>query len=675
MSWIMELVKTYDAHEELVGKENIEGSKAVLMPICHVVQKAQIEVTIDGEGNFSHASVLPKAEQSTLLPCTPASEVRTSNLAPHPLHDKLIYIARDGDLYREERDKKGRSPYSLYVELLGKWVHSPYSIPKVEAVYKYVTQHDIIDDLCRANPPVLYRDDKGNIMQKWPYKDRPKPDIFSAVSDDILKALVRFRVIHIPGDNEPDLWKDQDLQRQYIAFFKHEFSKDLELCYATGKMMRPAGKQGKRIRSPKDKSKLISSNDTKGLTFRGRFKNAHECLSLGHETLQKATNALAWLIRNQGHDCEGRVFLAWSSSTPLPDILSATNDVIGDEWSTPLEITQPQTLTQWVESFDRAIKGYYHNFEKDPNAKANVIVLDAITSGRLSICYYDEFSGRYFIRRIEKWHKSGRWIQHKEVTDNKEKKDKISRKSKKRILGYVGVPSPRTLIKACYGENVSDTKMKMELERIFNCIVQGRPLPIDMERCIVRRVVTMANTASGNKYYPWRHGIVEPACTVICNRWNGTHSKEEEYKVALDEKNCNRDYLFGRLLAVADHMERSTFDGDEYGSRLTNAMKYMEAFSMRPSKTWWTIHNRLLPYMQKREKYGGKERLLLGQITSLFTKEDFESNTPLGSLFLLGFYNQQFAFQQLIEKQKKDKAERKSKGTTKNTTSQSAENE
>ena len=104
MSWIMELIKTYDTHEDLVGKENIEGSKAVLMPICHVVQKAQIEVTIDGEGHFSHAGVLPKAEQSTLLPCTPASEVRTSNLAPHPLHDKLIYIARDGDVYREERD-------------------------------------------------------------------------------------------------------------------------------------------------------------------------------------------------------------------------------------------------------------------------------------------------------------------------------------------------------------------------------------------------------------------------------------------------------------------------------------------------------------------------------------------------------------------------------------------
>ena len=141
--------------------------------------------------------------------------------------------------------------------------------------------------------------------------------------------------------------------------------------------------------------------------------------------------------------------------------------------------------------------------------------------------------------------------------------------------------------------------------------------------------------------------------------------------MALDEKNCNRDYLFGRLLAVADHMERSTFEDNEYGSRLTNAMKYMEAFSMRPSKTWRTIHNRLLPYMQKREKYGGKERLLLGEITSLFTKEDFDSDKPLGSLFLLGFYNQQFAIQQLIEKQKRDKAKRNSKGTNKNTTSQS----
>ena len=106
----------------------------------------------------------------------------------------------------------------------------------------------------------------------------------------MLKALVRFRVINIPGDDEPDLWKDQDLQRQYIAFLSMNFLK-VRIFAMRRLMMRPAGKQGKGIRSPKDQSKLISSNDKNDFTFRGRFKDGHECLSLGYETLQKATNA------------------------------------------------------------------------------------------------------------------------------------------------------------------------------------------------------------------------------------------------------------------------------------------------------------------------------------------------------------------------------------------------
>ena len=61
-------------------------------------------------------------------------------------------------------------------------------------------------------------------------------------------------------------------------------------------------------------------------------------------------------------------------------------------------------------SFDKAIRGYSHVFKKDPTAQANVMVLDAATPGRLSICYYDEFSGVDFIDRIEKWHTYGRWL-------------------------------------------------------------------------------------------------------------------------------------------------------------------------------------------------------------------------------------------------------------------------
>lgn len=54
-------------------------------------------------------------------------------------------------------------------------------------------------------------------MQKWPH-DKDKPAIFNVVTGDLLKALVRFRVIDIPGDDKPDLWKDQQVQQRYIDF-------------------------------------------------------------------------------------------------------------------------------------------------------------------------------------------------------------------------------------------------------------------------------------------------------------------------------------------------------------------------------------------------------------------------------------------------------------------------
>ena len=662
MSWIVQLVNTYDANASLAGKPDVDGSKAVLPPIGHIIQNAQIEITVDGEGNFVQARALSKEEQPTLMPCTPDSASRTSRPEPHPLHDKLNYVARDYDLYHEEKAKKNKkndeeekSPYSLYVELLGKWIQSPYSDPKAEAVYKYVTRHDVIDDLCKANPPVLYRDDKGNIMQKWPH-DKDKPAIFNVVTGDLLKALVRFRVIDIPGDDKPDLWKDQQVQQRYIDFFEHEFPQEPDLCYATGKMMRPVDKHAKGIRFAGDGAKIISSNDNDGLTFRGRFENGNECLSIGYETSQKAMNALMWLIRNQGYNCDSRVFLAWSSSMPVPSVLSDTEEIIAEEESfadllgAPPETTRPQTQEEWEVSFDKAIKGYSHVFKQDPTAQANVMVLDAATPGRLSICYYDEFFGMDFINRIEKWHESGRWIQHKDdpsYKGNKKRDKKADRKYHRTAPKYVGVPSPLNIIRACYGENVNSSKTKMELERIFYCIVQGRPLPFDIERCVVQRVVTIANKALGDNYFYWRQQIVEPACTVICNRWNETHPKEVAFKVALDETNRNRDYLFGRILAVADQIERSTFKGKDKYSRLTNAMKYMEVFSMRPAKTWMTIHNRLLPYMQKqKEKHGSKELELLARITDLFQEEDFVSDAPLGSRFLLGFYSQQVVIQQ-----------------------------
>src|SRR5690349_15748349 len=94
MSWIQKLYETYNTCQMMVGMESNEN-KVPLLPICHTTQMAQIEIVIDGKGDFRRARVIPKNEARTIIPCTEDSGGRTSGEAPHPLCDKLQYVAGD----------------------------------------------------------------------------------------------------------------------------------------------------------------------------------------------------------------------------------------------------------------------------------------------------------------------------------------------------------------------------------------------------------------------------------------------------------------------------------------------------------------------------------------------------------------------------------------------------
>lgn len=91
MSWVQKLYETY---ERCAGREP-EGFEP-LMPICHSTQQAQIEIVLDGSGGFKRASVIEKAQGTTLIPCTESSAGRAgSKPVNHPLCDKLQYVAKD----------------------------------------------------------------------------------------------------------------------------------------------------------------------------------------------------------------------------------------------------------------------------------------------------------------------------------------------------------------------------------------------------------------------------------------------------------------------------------------------------------------------------------------------------------------------------------------------------
>lgn len=105
MSWIEQLVQTYDENERFAGRDGIDGMRAMLPLVGHIIQNAQIEITLSADGELIQAEMIPKEQQRTLIPCTPDSASRTSSPSPHPLHDNLSYIARDYYEYVKKRPK------------------------------------------------------------------------------------------------------------------------------------------------------------------------------------------------------------------------------------------------------------------------------------------------------------------------------------------------------------------------------------------------------------------------------------------------------------------------------------------------------------------------------------------------------------------------------------------
>jgi CRISPR-associated protein Csd1 len=121
--------------------------------------------------------------------------------------------------------------------------------------------------------------------------------------------------------------------------------------------------------------------------------------------------------------------------------------------------------------------------------------------------------------------------------------------------------------------------------------------------------------------------------------------------MGLDESRTSRDYLYGRLLAIAENIESlALFVAKE--NRDTSAAKLMQRFADHPYTTWRTLELGLRPYMSRlRSKRAGalavRERILdevMGQFrTSGTGQSEFLDNSRLSGEFLLGYHSQRSA--------------------------------
>ena len=643
MSCMQKLYWTY----ENILEQCVTDDTEPLTPVGHTIQNAHIIIVIDGQGNFQTARVMPP-KTAILLPATESSENRTSGEAPHPLADKIQYVAKDYVDYGGEK----KAYFDGYLKQLKAWCESPFAHPKVQAVLNYVAKGRVVADLVEAG---IFQLGSGNkVLNKWE-AEGDAPSIFSALPKtkgeiEFGSALVCWQV-EIAGDVHSQTWTDKTIQQSWADYAASEKA-EKGFCLVQGEEAVISTMHPAKLRHTGDKAKLISSNDTAGYTFRGRFATAEEAASVSADVSAKAHSALRWLISRQGIRNGDQVTVSWAISgkpvpSPMKDISSEIDwdnldiSAVGnpDEIAKQTSSENSEPSPDWSANIGRAaaqiIKKKLHGYQAELKAheQISLIMLDSATPGRMALTYYQEFLPADYFANLDAWIDDFSWYQRYSIeVPNGKKTDK---RTQWRFLP----PSPYSIADAVYGKSLSDTFKKQLYARLLPVIAGGTSMPIPDD--LVHQSFQAACNPNRCENWEWQRNI-GVACALY-KGWRARHhdlSQRRIYPMSLDTQNRSRDYLYGRLLAVAENTESYALylAGEK---RATTAERYMQRFAEHPFATWRNIELALKPY-QERLRNNGKDTgaQAIGEIMELFAIDDFTCDDKLSGEFLLGYHCQ-----------------------------------
>lgn len=608
MSWTEELYRVY---ENNCGKD-IGGER--LLPVSHSTVKAQIEVTVNDKGEFVSACAIDKSCAVTIIPVTEDSGARGNGVFPNPLNDKLLYIAGDYKDFVVGKDADNSKFFDAYMQQLKCWVESKHSHPAVRAIYSYLEKCSLIHDLIDCG--VMKLDDTtGKLSEN-----------IKIAGNEQAKSFVRFRVNYtedlLAVNNT---WEDTSLYDSFIGF-NSEMMGNEQLCYATGNVLPATYKHPSKIRNAGDKAKLISSNDESGFTYRGRFKNKEEAISVSYEFSQKMHNALKWLIANQGFPIGTMYLTVWASAMqPVPNIMGDSiscfdDDYFDVEFSEDEDIL-PDTEKKHADLLKKMVFGYQGKYDHD--SKVMIFCIDSANKeykGTLSIALYSEMEESRFFDNLTKWHTETVW-------------NRFEPKIKKTIIKSF---SPYDIAVCAFGSEQNgklDCKKEVVSEtilRLIPCITEGRELPSDIVHALVHKA---SAPLAYDKSYNHRT-VLETACGMIRknNFKNGGITA-----MGYDPNEMDRSYLYGCLLAIADAAENEAYETEDKGKRITNARRYWNSFSQHPCRTWQVIEERLLPYLNKLGNKAIRYKQFMQEIMDKMPLSVYNDDSPLESAYLLGY--------------------------------------
>ncbi len=616
MSWMQNLCDTYDACNGAVGLCG-ENQTSMLLPLGHLLTELDVIVHLKNDGTFQRAEKLkssPKNKTLICVPCTDESEARSGTKAinfPHPLFDQIKYFSTQNYLNNLEN-------WTVYLENNPRY---QLAYQAIAAVYHYIMKGTLSVDLQSFQITV-------------------KDDIFTGFCVSLDHAY------------EDRLWMMPELWNAWIDFY---FSKNIamrqskDICYITGlDNSTYTEKHPKSINRFSGNAKLISGNDDNNFTFRGRFEEPSQAVTISYMASQKAHQSLRWLIsKSSCYRCNSQAIVAWAidSISDVPSFYDDSYDVYCAVTQTneeKLTLAEATLCVDYAYELRKALSCYsVSRKHKTHMRRIAIMSTDSASKGRLSVTYYRELFENEYEERIENWHNTCKWYQPF---------GKDAEGTKKSIY-FIGAPSVDRIVMAVLGKRRSqkdtsyDKLVKNLREQLLHCIFDGERIPLSMVTAALNRAsnpLGLENTDARSSRDRWRDWEQVLCATCALIRRYYYDYKKEEFAVELETERKDRDYLYGRLLAVADKIEFSARykQGKTNDDRATNAVRYMTAFSQHPFRIWNMLFTQQLnPYIQQLNGAGWYFNII-EDIKRLFEPEAFESDISLDGKYLLGFFAQ-----------------------------------
>ena len=660
MSWMQKLYRTY----EYVQEQGLNDEDLALP--FHMSKAVHLKVILNDKAELVGVERFDVKKQVPIQVTEKSSKRAGSTIASYALHDSLQYIAKTAGNYLTieylskvaEKDNgkkwkeflagtdeykqkfadtekaKYKDCFEFYEKQLSGWAEFG-NLKEINIVLQYIQKGSLIEDLLEK--------------QIFSFKD----NILSAGKDDPFSLTIVWAV-EISNDPHSDLWSKNSIKKQWIEYQESQSGEEREqpeLCYITGERDYAA----KAYPKIEGNAKLVSANDTSGFTFLGRFLSDKQAVALGRDVSQKAFNMLKWLIKRQGIRNGDQVTVAWAISgkpvpSPMKDISTELDWSDMENWDISAVEKTDEAVAQrlpenseaapdWSVNIGRAaaqiIKKKLHGYQAELKEyeQISLIMLDSATPGRMALTYYQEFLPADYFANLDAWIDDFSWYQRYSIeVPNGKKNDK---RTQWRFLP----PSPYSIADAVYGKSLSDTLKKQLYARLLPVIAGGTFVPIPED--LVRQSFQAACNPNGCENWEWQRNI-GVACALY-KGWRARHhdlSQRRTYPMSLDTQNRSRDYLYGRLLAVAENTESYALylAGEK---RATTAERYMQRFAEHPFATWRNIELALKPY-QERLRNNGKDTgaQAIGEIMELFATDDFTCDDKLSGEFLLGYHCQ-----------------------------------